>query len=493
MSGRLQRPGTLGAAILHAHAAWLNFPLPTGHPRAKRALQFTSHLEGHERLQLLINASAERDAVAVFEDILQEARSYAAATAAAAPDLSAFNYAQARLFDLLAPFTGRLIRAGETAAAVRLLAAWYYVPEHTVRTSPVLAYVLTFANEAVYATPGRVLTYTRDSEQVLRALTAISNRALRTAHTIADDPAIAIEPLDNPGIPDRSLAQVFEAELVRFHEFDRLAADHQKSPLVAGALLPIHSWAHPTQALMLRQLGTTWPLLSSYQEPEPDRILRRVLFWTAGTFGGEVEAEAVSGLMEKAGITIAQRIGDIDAAAFCSLYQSDEFDAIWINAHGEFAGEDPHLAHLLLSADKQHRITVAELCRQAVPSNGRRLLFLNICDGGNVMATDAPPKLGIAPLLASRHQCVVSHLWPALTFVAATYGALLAAALVERRSFFSAFCHALLAIRQNRDAVVARLSGLRPPPAALIERITRRSDEFSEHSMFNWGSPAFYE
>lgn len=463
------------------------------HEWASRGLAYPTYLRGHERLQLLVNRSTRGEATADFEEILAAARTYAAEVAALASDVAAFNYVQARVFDVLAPFLGRLIRAGHPDAALTLLGAWYGVPGTRVRQSPVLACVPSFGDAMVYASAERVLTYTRDTDEALRTLTTIINEAIGTSHTIADDPTLTIRTPTRPGVPDFALGERLEAAMLQFYELTALASDHQTAPLEATGLLPIQSLPHPIQALLLRELGVTWPLVASYEEPEADRRIRKVLLWSTGTIGGPAELEGVSAIFGANGIEVDQRYEDLDAAAFVELYSREDYDAVWINAHGEFAGTDPHAAHILLSMDGQQTITVAQLAATVVPNDRRRLLFLNICDGGNVMVTDAPPRLGIAPMLASRNQAVISHLWPVRNFVAATYGVLLAKALAGGAEFFRAYCEALRTLRLDRPSLLHLLNSIEPRPSELIDRVGNGPDDFSDHNIFNWGSPVFYE
>jgi hypothetical protein len=463
------------------------------HEWATRGLGYASRLRGHERLQLLVNQSIRGDATAAFDEILLAARAYSAEAAAQAKDAAVFNYAQARVFDVLAPFLGRLIREGKPDAAVVLLGAWYGVPECHVRRSPVLACVPSFDAAIVYASAERPMTYVRDTDEALRSLTATINDAIGTSHTIADDPSLAIATPARPGVPDFSLGERLEQEMIRFYELARLSRDHLTAAISASGLLPIQSLPHPIQALLLRELGVTWPIVSSYEEPGPNRVPRKVLLWSAGTIGGPAEQEGVAAIFRAVGVEVDQRSEDLDADAFSQLYAQEHYDAIWINAHGEFAGPDPHDAHLLLSLDRKQRITIAQLAAVGVPKNGRRLLFLNICDGGNVMVTNAPPRLGIAPMLASSNQAVISHLWPVRNFVAATYGVLLADALAAGAGFFQAYCAALAPLRQDRPSLLHLLEAINPRPAELIDRVGNGPDDFSDRNLFNWGSPVFYE
>lgn len=491
------RPATSAHAhkTICLHLSCIAGEYSTRPPRewAEQGLQHVDLLTGHERLQLLVNRATQSNALSAFAEIQQATSDYAAEVEGSTPDTSAFYYVQARLFDIVEPFVGRVIREGRPDLAVDLLGAWYGVPDDRLRRSPVVAYHPAFVDGVAYADKTRVLMYERDNAAALRSLIALQNDALGSSLTIADDYSLEIQTPSRPGVPNSSLARHLEQELIRFYELERLREDHVFQPLTATALLPIRSLCHPIQALMLVWLGTTWPLVASYEEPVPDRAMRKILLWSVGTLGGPAELDAVAGVFRGTGAEVVQLTDDLKPEDFGRLYEDDEYDAVWINAHGEFSGPDPHAAHLILSLDGQQRITIADLVERRVPTSGRRLLFLNICDGGNVMVTDAPPRLGIAPMLASRYQAVVSHLWPVRNFVAATFGALLANSLAAGSGFFQAYCEALRSLRSERPAVLGLLENIDPRPAELIDRVGKGPDDFSDRSLFNWGSPVFYE
>lgn len=462
------------------------------HEWAEMGLQHADLLVGHEKLQLLINRSTRSDAVTEYEGIAEAAAAIAVNTNSTVTDTAAFNYVQARLFDVIRPFLGRLVCEGRPDLVLSLLGAWYSVPLEHQRIAPVLVCAPTFPDGPVFAGRDHVLTYVREPD-AYSELFRIQNIALGSSNTIADDASFAIHPPEKAGIWDTAYAEAFEKALVRFYCLDKLAIDSESHQISATALLPIQSLCHPLQALMQKHLDRTWPIVTSYEEPSTDRKLRRVMLWSAGgTMGGHTELDAVSAIMQSAQIEVTKILDDLTPEQFFELYDDSQFDALWINAHGEFSAPDPHAAHILLSVEKEASISLSQLAERPVPANNRRLLFLNICDGGNVMTTDAPPRLGIAPLLASRNQAVISHLWPARSFVASAFGTLIANNLTSGTNFFDAFQNSLYSLRCEEEELLSIFDDMRPRPDELIDRLSH-GGHLRDRTLFDWGSPVFYE
>src|SRR5262249_23253723 len=152
------------------------------------------------------------------------------------------------------------------------------------------------------------------------------------------------------------------------------------------------------------------------------------------------EARAVAAILGAAGVEcVLMTSKELTPDEFLRFYADDSFDVIWVSAHGMFDPREPHRAHIEISSDKSRPIHLTDLIRTRVRGPGRRLLFLNICLGASVVVTEAPPKLGLAAMLASAEQAVVSHIVEVPSFVAPLFGVGTAIPLARGESFFSAF------------------------------------------------------
>ncbi len=68
--------------------------------------------------------------------------------------------------------------------------------------------------------------------------------------------------------------------------------------------------------------------------------------------------------------------------------------------------------------------------------------MLNFCFGGASQITTAPPRYGIAAILAARNQAVISHLWPVSLLAGPVFGSLMAIGMLSHDSYFEAFASA---------------------------------------------------
>ena len=254
--------------------------------------------------------------------------------------------------------------------------------------------------------------------------------------------------------------------------------------IVPGAQLPL-------QTLMLKQLGRTWPWVLSFQQPAPDRALRSVAVWCAGANYSEAELDALRALFRARDVTVTA-IGEADATRerFKELYCSDEFDGIWISAHGEFPAHNPHEASLVLNHARDS-LTLAELKALAIPRVGRRLLVLNVCDGATSASLGGLPEIGLAAATCTPHQAVVSHLWPVDSLVASAFSVVLACEAAKTPAYFAAFEATVQALLQGSGAVLDRMTNCLEGSASLLERFRNNERDFLK--IANWGSAAFFE
>ncbi len=123
---------------------------------------------------------------------------------------------------------------------------------------------------------------------------------------------------------------------------------------------------------------------------------------------------------------------------FIKIYESNDFDIIWVMSHGEFDHWKPGVVSVEIGNNQY--LSLDEALNLSIPeSDKRRLLFLNICDGATHSGSDGLERLGFAPSLANNNQCVISHLWPVTAWSAATFGAIYSSYLTSEGNFFTAF------------------------------------------------------
>jgi hypothetical protein len=197
-----------------------------------------------------------------------------------------------------------------------------------------------------------------------------------------------------------------------------------------------------------------------------------------------LEREAVKTILTCAGTEVI----DIEQAthtAFCEAYEDPEIDLLWLCSHGVQDHHRPHLSGLYL--DDDDFMTLDQLYDLKRPdTDSRRLLVLNVCDAGAAPRIEGSMALGVAAVLASQTQTVISHLWPVQSIPAATFGTLLASHLRADPDHLTAFARALAALSSGRDAILKSLRS-EPGCAEIAQRVN--NNDLPWDSVFNWGSP----
>ena len=292
-------------------------------------------------------------------------------------------------------------------------------------------------------------------------------------------------------MPVAGAAPDYEAALRTHYHFAEAAliAGREPSP---RSLLVIHGTRDPVQPMLREATGRLLPLMTSFQPPLPDRNVLRILLWSGGTLMSEFGLAAASDRLRRAGVQV-ERVPDEARSAeeFVARYGDAQYDVIWVNAHAEYDHYKPHSVFLRLFPGDDRGLPLSALVRVPVPRGGRRLLFLNVCDGGTATPTRGAAKLGLAPMLAGPAQAVISHLWPVEQTSATLLDALLAIGLARSTGFLDAFDFAQQAVRAGSAAALELLRNEYGSDSDIVRRLEPRAMNLD--SLAAWGSPAVFE
>lgn len=464
---------------------------------AKRLLaEHGDLLVQYEPLHFLIaSCTSPEEMEARYGDALAEVERFAREVDAQLKgDAAAMEFRRMQLFDVNAPLVRNLLGLGRCQMAIDLVAAWFGVPAERRRILPVLGAVPGHGDGVLYAVEGKATLIARDTDAALRRMTAAVNRAFDMNLIVRDDHSFGPHHRAGRWAQGEGHATELEEAVTEYFAVNELPAILRDAPVRPTGVFQPHAVHTPFQALTISRLGETWPFVSSFEQPAPDRPIHNVLIWTCGTpFSGH-EAAAVEAFLRARGVTCETHAEeDLTAEQFLRFYTDGSFDVLWVGAHGLFDPREPHRALIELSTDKAHTITLAELLRHPVPGSGRRLLFLNICLGGTVFFSDAPPRLGLGAMLASGNQAVVAHAWEVFIFVAPLFGLLHAVGLGRSEGFFPAFQFAVRSLGEERESLFALLREQAPECRELIERLERNPFVVDRADIRTWGTPVFYE
>jgi hypothetical protein len=305
------------------------------------------------------------------------------------------------------------------------------------------------------------------------------------------DPLTLSVPDRGRGFPDAREGEGFSDVATRFIKLAD-AQEQRDAGTAAGSgperMILVPTQPAPVQSLMLRDLGWTLPLATSFRRPLPDRSLRRAVVWVGGALLADREREVVADILGSAGVDLTIRNEqNMKRDQFLTDYARGDWDLFWVGAHGMFDALEPDETHLLLAEGE--RIGPDDLMVKNEYAQGRRLLVLNACDTGTTAILGGLGEHGLATVAASPVQAVICHLWPIQSVTTApVFAGLLTSALVDGGSFFAAYSSVVSHLSGGPDAIGAVLSGRAD---SLIRTVVDHEEDFS--NLMGWASAAFYE
>lgn len=387
---------------------------------------------------------------------------------------------------LVNPIFFVLHRLGLADDFLTFLQNWYDVPQDTRLLGGVLFVSANHNGKTAFLGTGTQLISPVD-DTLFFALMQTTNQALGLTITVQGEADVVPAP-ERPGQPDYQQGRRFETELRQMYCFDQVN-DENIGEASAMAIFPGNP--HPIQALLsAARNGTTLPITTSLQQPMEDRPLNRALLWdTQGDYYSTFEIDAVHALLTSVGIECERcNGGGCSVDQFLTTYENPNHDLVWIAGHGELNHWDDGSFQLNIGNDLF--VGIDEMVARIPDEIRRRLLMLNICDGGGSATNGGIHRLGLAAMLAKQNQATISHHWPVRPPVAGAFGTILAGYLVQNLGFFASFEATLSVLRAPLVDVTRAVNAL-VPDLDMVQRIENSGDD--TENILNWGSPCFYQ
>lgn len=444
---------------------------------------------GHDRFQLLVEEFASRDDPSVFAQLIQEIDKYQSWV----DEHTSHNVDAYRGLDVLTPLLSVALfwclARRQSDRVIELLSHWYRAPySESYKAADLLiqcpfhfnGHIALFGSEKVFIEG--------DTQSRLIELTQANNQFLGVFHSVAGASDETPHIPDRLGVVSESAGNLLEAKLSETYLPTGLA---EKGWRFSGQVF-VPTKAHPIQAIQISRGAHSAPILASLRKPFPDRKVRRVAIWSgAGSLTEEIERELVAATFRKGGADVeVVTAQDASVGDFLKLYEESSFDVIWLMSHGNFEHYSPKRASLVVDS-RGGEVGISELLTRIPNLQHRRLLVLNVCDGGRFEELGVLPRVGIAPSAASASQATVSHLWPVHGISAAAFGVVFANHLMLEPCFFDAFTRTLSDLHAHK----ANLADLVRNSAGgdtnqLTDRIDRSNIDFT--NLAHWGSSVFY-
>jgi len=455
---------------------------------ARRALdEFKNHLVGEQKIQMLatvFDASKDEEVEVILAEMQQRQ-----ATLRQALTPLAFAREAAFRVNVIQPYLVRCLAIARGDHAVRGLEYWHQA-EYVSDKLDVQSVLLTmpFGEEGYLAVIGsKKHEIKRDSQALLERLSRETDFFLSTAQTVAYADNSKLKIPERPGVPN-VYAQMDWISTLR----EAYCPEGTQLAEAPTCQLMLPSVGNPLQAVQLATWGTTWPIAASLSKPRPDRNVRAVALWSGGGSMTEaMEIEMLKQAFESRGSQVDVFEPDsCTAEDFLSVYEDPKYDIFWVASHGEFDHWSPSHVELQIARDRTS-VSLEYMYQKAHESESRRLLVLNVCDGGRFEETGMIPRVGLAPGLAGPAQATISHLWPVMGFPSAAFGAYLAHYIAIGRPFFEAYKLALSSVRKPAADIAIELQEMYGARYELIDRLAVLEQDFSPIQFS--GSAAFFQ
>lgn len=449
---------------------------------------YWNELAGYERLQALTACATGEKSDPHRDALLEYVRRHRQQDPISVRDTLSARRSWEAQFDLFQPIVAKTLMHCQSEYLWTALTGWYGVNDNCGTYSQEIVFFSPFHHCGLTALfRDECASISDDSQELLERLTRAADEFYGTSTSVRGQADNVLHLPERFGIPTAERGPAFERALVEAVTPKELRqfVDKAAAQLVIGP-------CHPVQGTQLAQWGRTLPLVASLRQPFADRAVRTVGIWTGGDSHTEqLETDFLVSTFRRHGIGVEVASGGTRSQEqFHAFYSNQRYDIVWVSSHGEYDHWRPDEVKIQIAPATF--VYADALIGREVRGRTRRLLVLNICDGGRYPpGSGALPYIGFAPSLTTEHQATISHLWPVEGFSAALFGALLGKELVSGKGFFPSFCSAILQMRSNEPNIADVLSEAAGGTTGLSQRLANQQTDFS--NIARWGSGVFFQ
>ena len=338
-----------------------------------------------------------------------------------------------------------------------------------------------------YCFENKVIIDEKDTQKILIEIVDIENRAFSTSRMLKGGIKQKFEDTGKPtGYPESNMANDYEVKLLELYNFRKIEAGLEN----LKSLCQFDFNSFPLQALMAKTINRTLPINLSLSKKTNFKKVENVLFWAGDSHTTEIEKDALKEVFNKANIVF--EIHDEVSSSLSNFEKrinGSDPDVIWISSHGEFKHYEPNVSSIRLSDTES--ITIRDFELLVNKGDKRRLLFLNICEGGTHAQTGEFKNLGFPNLLTTYNQDIISHLWMAEARFSYVFGVFIALGIANLgMNYFEAFEYSLLQVLSSKEQIIAEINSFDLDLTDLKERI--QNNEGTEWgNLITTGSPVY--
>lgn len=312
--------------------------------------EYSEFLCGHEPMQLFLNKHIYNFSYEHFEELIVNIKIYHNYLDKHNLNAVMLSYELSKIYSIFEPILNQLALSGKIDLANKVIGAFFKISNSDLIDSKII-YILPNSNDGVaYCFNYQTFYSETNTVKNLPVLIDKKNKFLsltETFHNVLEfkfeEPKIHGKPM-----PEESndyceiIKNHFHFDILRFHpNIENLSGMY----LMFGVSLPI-------QSIIAKELNITIPSVHSFSNPEKQRRISNVFIWQGDTQLSEIECNALSDLFDKNNINVSlHKCNKSCKEIFLENFFNNEYDLVWISAHGEFDHYEANKSYLDLGND----------------------------------------------------------------------------------------------------------------------------------------------
>lgn len=449
---------------------------------------FADLLVGHERMQILAKYYVEEKEKVKTEWVQMRDAIHEYIASLKSSNRLLLKYEKSRMFGVLTGLIIVCLEEGLIDVANNILTEFYEIKEAERISEKQLYIVCNYNSGVLYVSPSHKFVIEKGSVEEFVEVIYQTNRYLSSTIALNNYTGFKLEKPKHQGVPVIEEGQYFEEKLKSHYQLNKLSSLKLNA---IDSMIIIPGFQHPIQGMMIKELGNTIPVCSSFEKSLSKRKINKVLLWCFGTRTSDLEISLTKKMLESATIEVeAINILEVKRDDFILKYNSPEYDLVWVGTHGNYNHFLPHLSKIDLHPDGE--MELSELYDRIPETEDQRMLFLNICDGATASTLNAIYDIGLGASLCNRNQAVLSHIWMVKIESSFIYGVLYAHFIIKGDDFYVAYENVVKSFIEGKEHIRQLLSPYFEIEPELVDFIDRLDDNIHEN-IYYWGSGVYYQ
>ncbi|MBA9072575.1 hypothetical protein GGR22_000701 [Flavobacterium gossypii] len=401
-------------------------------------------------------------------------------------DIFQCTYQRARIFKIFLSIFNIASDIEKTNIIEEILLNYYNVdkPQETGKT---LFIIPNQYKRVAYCFPHKSVYDEKDSQKLIIEIIDAENKAFNTYRLLKGGIKQEIIITDfSVGMPLPKFAYDFEKRLLSLYDFNKIKEDLFN----ANSMSQFDLNSFPLQTLMMKTINKTLPINLSLSKKLDFPKIEKILFWSGFSQTSEIEREALEEIFQFAEIEFeVHNEENSSLKKFQNRIIEYKPDIVWISSHGEYQHYEPNISSIKLSESES--ISIRDFEQLINKDDKRRLLFLNVCEGGVHSQTGEFKNIGFPNLLTATNQDIISHLWMVEARFACVFGVFVALGVaLLQKNYFEAFEYSLSRVLIDKETILEELETFPVNLTNLKERI-QNNDSTEWDNIITTGSPVY--